>query len=633
VGTVTVTLPATTLQVGATLSSSAEVRSTAGAVLTGRTVSWTSSSPSTASVSDGGVITGVAPGTVTVTATSDGKTGSASLTVVLAPVNAVAVTAPASTLVTERTLQATAILRDERGATLSGRTVAWTTSTPAVATVNDAGLVTGVSAGSVTITATSEGKSGTLVLSVVPPPVNSMSLALAQSTVPQGGTTTATVQLRDDRNVLLTGRTVTFASSDPAVATVTNAGVITAVAVGNTTITASSEGKSAAAALTVIRPPVANVTVTLTPSVLAPGATSQAQVALRDAAGRTLTGRTVTFGTTNPAVATVNATGAVTAVSPGIAIVTASSEGQTGQATVQVLVPVASVVFNGSTRVKVGDSYNYTVTARAADGTILDRQVLFRVRETARAQMTTSGVLTPLQAGTITMVALIDGVEWDASYTAYDWEYFTSNGDGFLSIESDARVANRFGTLQYTELVMACGPSSRFFLWVRVPHMITSNGLVAYSFDTGAPFTQTWTELSPSFNSLWAPGSSGAVKTFAQIVATARRFFFAFTEFNSVARAMTFRVTGLSDRLPSLLALCPANLKQLPQSDVVSEPLDVRASLAQAAAKRSSRADTLAEDDVAARRASVPAAGISPLLTNWPTWQTPESTTARRVRR
>jgi len=525
-------------------------------------------------------------------------------------------------------------LRDERGAALTGRAVAWSSSAPAVATVSDAGLVTGVAAGSVVITATSEGKSGTLALTVVPPPVNSVSIALAQSTIPQGTTTTATVQLRDDRGVALNGRPVTFASSNATVASVTDAGVITALAVGNTTITATSEGKSAAASLTVIQPPVAAVTVTLPQTTIAPGATAQTQVVLRDAGGRTLTGRPVTYGTTNPAVATVNGSGLVTAIAPGVAVITASSEGQTGQVTVQVLVPVASVLFNGSTRVKVGDTYTYTVTARAADGTVLDRPVAFGVRETARAQMTLGGVLTPLQTGNITMVALIDGNEWEASYTAYDWQQFTSNGIGFVSIESDARVANRFGTLEYTELVMACSPTSRFNLWVRVPHMITSNGFVGYTIDNGPFVPQLWDELSPSFNTLWAPGASSTVKSFAMSLAGARRFSFAFTEFNSVARAMLFRVTGLTPRLINLLALCPAAL-MAPGTNPVAEPsLADRAAVLRALASRTGTAAAAALSADAIRRAEAgPTEGTSRLLAAWPTWSVTDVTIARRSHR
>ncbi|MCO4099182.1 MAG: Ig domain-containing protein [Gemmatimonas sp.] len=633
VGSVNVTLANAQLQVGAQQTAAAEVRSTTSAVLTGRAITWASSNSGVAAVSDGGVITGVAPGTVSITATTEGKVGTASLTVVLAPVNAITVSAPATTLVTDRALQTTAVLRDERGATLSGRTVSWSSSAPTVATVNDAGLVTGVSAGSATISASSEGRSGTLVFTVVPPPVNSVSIALSQSIIPQGSTAAATVQLRDDRNVALTGRAVTFTSSDATVASVSNVGVITALAVGTTTITAASEGRSASATLSVIQAPVASVLVTLPQTSVLPGNTVQAQALLRDAGGRTLTGRAVTYASSNPAVAGVNSTGLITAIAPGEAVISATSQGQTGQAALQVVVPVASVVFNGSTRVKVGDSYSYTVTARAADGTVLDRPVAFRVREASRAQMAPGGALVPLQRGSFTIVAQIDGTDWDASYSAYDWEAFTSGGDGFLSLESDARVSNRFGTLQYTSLVMSCSPTSRFFLWVSVPHMVTANGLVAYGLDNGSLVSQFWNELSPNFSTLWTPGSSASVKSFAQTIASARRFILAFTEFNSVARAMTFRVTGLNEQLPSLLMRCPNTIVQGGQAGSPSELPDVRPSLVRSAARTASSPDTRVRDDARSRAEGGPVVTSSPFIAQWPTWTVPEATVAHRVKR
>ena len=65
------------------------------------------------------------------------------------------------------TVQLSAVLTDAAGATLTGRTVSWSSSTPAVASVSAAGLVTGLAAGQVTITATSEGKSGTATVTVL----------------------------------------------------------------------------------------------------------------------------------------------------------------------------------------------------------------------------------------------------------------------------------------------------------------------------------------------------------------------------------------------------------------------------------------------------------------------------------
>lgn len=71
-----------------------------------------------------------------------------------------------STLPVQQTAQATATLRDASGNVLSGRTIVWTSSNPAVASVSASGLVKAVASGSATIVATSEGKTGSAALTV-----------------------------------------------------------------------------------------------------------------------------------------------------------------------------------------------------------------------------------------------------------------------------------------------------------------------------------------------------------------------------------------------------------------------------------------------------------------------------------
>ncbi|PYO39887.1 MAG: Ig domain-containing protein, partial [Gemmatimonadetes bacterium] len=73
--------------------------------------------------------------------------------------------------------QFTAIPKDANGFALAGRVVTWSSNNTTVATVNASGLVTGVAVGSATITATSEGKNGTAVLTVSNVPVASVTVA------------------------------------------------------------------------------------------------------------------------------------------------------------------------------------------------------------------------------------------------------------------------------------------------------------------------------------------------------------------------------------------------------------------------------------------------------------------------
>jgi len=85
------------------------------------------------------------------------------------PVASVTVTPTSTTVSAGSSVQLTATPKDANGNPLVGRTVTWQSSNTSAATVNGSGLVSGVAAGSATITATSEGQSGTSAITVTPP--------------------------------------------------------------------------------------------------------------------------------------------------------------------------------------------------------------------------------------------------------------------------------------------------------------------------------------------------------------------------------------------------------------------------------------------------------------------------------
>jgi uncharacterized protein YjdB len=178
-------------------------------------------------------------------------------------------------------------------------------------------------------------------------PTGSVSVSLGAASLTVGGTTQATATNRDAAGNVLTGRPVTWTSSNPAVATVSASGGVAAVGAGTATITATSEGQTGSAALTVTPVPTASVSVSLGAASLTVGGTTQATATNRDAAGNVLTGRLVTWTSSNPAVATVSASGGVAAVGAGTATITATSEGQTGSATLTVTPTAANCGASG----------------------------------------------------------------------------------------------------------------------------------------------------------------------------------------------------------------------------------------------------------------------------------------------
>src|SRR5688572_1535289 len=169
VATVDVSTLAGDVAVGQTAQLSATTRDASGNALSNRTVTWSSSSTTIATVSTSGLVTGVAPGTATISAVSEGKTGTRIVTVVPPPVATVTVTLGSPTIVVNQTTQATVVLRDGGGNVLTGRQVTFGTNNPSVASVSAAGLVTGLAAGTATISASSEGQTGSTVVTVAPP--------------------------------------------------------------------------------------------------------------------------------------------------------------------------------------------------------------------------------------------------------------------------------------------------------------------------------------------------------------------------------------------------------------------------------------------------------------------------------
>ena len=328
------------LQIGQTTTITATPKSADGTALTGRSVTWTSSKTSVATVDASGLVTAKAAGSALIQAKSEGVTGTALVTVADVPVSSVVVSPDTATILVGQSQQLSAKTLDAGGGELSGRTITWSSSNEDVASVSSTGKVLAVAAGSATITASSEGKSDNATITVIAP-VSTVTVAPDSISVIVGNTSTLTATTKDAGGKTLTGRTVTWKSDNTAVATVDGSGVVTGVAAGSTTITATSEGKSGTAKVVVTLEPVASVTVKDlehpdTPPTVVEGQTLQLAALLADAKGNILLDRSVTWDSGDQSIATVNDMGLVTGVKAGTAKITATSEGKSGSADVAV---------------------------------------------------------------------------------------------------------------------------------------------------------------------------------------------------------------------------------------------------------------------------------------------------------
>ena len=174
-------------------------------------------------------------------------------------------------------------------------------------------------------------------------PVANVAVSPALATIAMGETIQLTAQLTDSDGNTLTGRVVDWSSSNTDVATVSPgglvAGVVDGVDDGIATITATSEGIEGTSEVTVLYVPpvpVASVDVSPASATIAPGASTQLTAQPRDGGGNPLAGRVVTWSSSNAGVAMVGSDGLVTGIGVGTATITATSEGISGDAAIEV---------------------------------------------------------------------------------------------------------------------------------------------------------------------------------------------------------------------------------------------------------------------------------------------------------
>jgi len=395
------------LRVGGTQALAVVARDAAGNVLTGRTVTLVSSNAAVARVW-GNVVTAVWMGSATITASAEGKTATADVSVSAVPVASVIIEPASITLQAGEPRTPEVFTLDSAGNRL-GRIVTLVSSDPSVFTVEH-GLVTGVGVGNAALTATSEGKSATASVTVTRAVVASLQLDPGSMSLMEGARDVhLSVTARDAWGRILSGRTVTLVSSNASVASL-DGSVLTAIGVGNATITATCEGKTATASVTVWRDAVNYVTLSPSGYTLKPGATRQiTAITWGSVAGKELTGRAVTWSSTMPSVATVDANGMVTGVADGSATIVASSEGKSAHASVTVGTASRVEISPSFAVVNVGASTTLRESAFTAAGTqLLNPPVSWFRQSAVVASVDGGGTFRGASAGQAPIVATLD---------------------------------------------------------------------------------------------------------------------------------------------------------------------------------------------------------------------------------
>ncbi|MGB0037173.1 MAG: Ig-like domain-containing protein, partial [Candidatus Acidiferrales bacterium] len=222
------------------------------------TVTWASATTSVATITTGGLATGVATGTSNISATQSGITGSTVLTVMAAALQSIAVTPANPSVPKGKTQQftATGTFSDNSTQNLTS-SVTWASATTSVATINAAGLATALATGTSSISATLSGVTGSTVMTVTAAVLQSIAVTPANPSIVLGKQQqfTATGTFSDNTTQNLTS-SVTWSSGTLSVATINAAGLASSVGTGTSAISAVQSGVTGSTVLTVISVPL-----------------------------------------------------------------------------------------------------------------------------------------------------------------------------------------------------------------------------------------------------------------------------------------------------------------------------------------------------------------------------------------
>jgi uncharacterized protein YjdB len=428
-GSITLTVNAPNIKTLAVSSTSASiargttVQFTATATLTNGTtenatglVVWSSSNTSVASVNLNGaqgLTMGVAAGTATITATANGVSASANLTVTSATLTSINVT-PVNALIPLGTVQqftATGTFSDSTTQDITG-TVAWTSAPTSVASITVSGLATGKDLGSVTITATSGTINNSVSATVNAADLSSIAVLPATPTIAQNTTEQfSAIGTFDDGSTHNLTAQVTWNSSNTAIASIGSTNPIAlGLSPGSTTIKATLGGTSGSTTLEVTNATIVSISVTPTGRIIAPTTelSFTATGTFSDSSTQVIT-TDATWTSSDPSVATVGAEGGATAVAAGTTNITAAFGGKSGFAPLTVSsVTLKSIAVAPPTAVLApASTLSYVATGTFSDGStaIVTDVVTWSSSASNVASISSFGQVTGQSAGTATITA------------------------------------------------------------------------------------------------------------------------------------------------------------------------------------------------------------------------------------
>jgi trimeric autotransporter adhesin len=369
--------------------------------------------------------TGAAVGSSIITASSGSMNASATLNITNqgASLKAITISPTAVSLPVNTAQQFTATGSYSDGSSRDITLLAiWTSSALSTATVTSSGLVQGINAGSVTISASAGGVKQTTTITVTAPTISFISVSPDGLTLPIGinqqyiATATYTDGTSQD---LVSG--VAWNSSSTSVATINGSGLAMTTAAGTTTIQATVGSFTDSVILTVVNAHLLSISVTPSPVTIAAGTRQQfaATGIFDDGSTQTLT--SVTWSSSAPGVVTVDSSGLGAGIAGGTGSINATVGSITGSAAITVtgasLVSIAVTPANSI--MPIGASKQFVATGTFSDSSTQDitASVGWSSSNAAVAAINSTGLVTSTVTGTTKISAILGAITGSTGLT------------------------------------------------------------------------------------------------------------------------------------------------------------------------------------------------------------------------
>ena len=362
-----------------------------------KSVTWTSSAPGVAKVSSTGTVTAVSNGSAVITATTaDGGYTAKCKVDVSQNVTGVKLDRVTAKIAVDQALPLVATVVP---ADAGNKGLKWESSNPKVATVNSAGIVTGLTAGTTTITVTTAEGGKTAYCSVtVYVPVTGIKVNSRKVTVAKGGKAVVTATVLPDN---AEDREYTWSSKDESIATVNAAGQITGKKIGDTIITATShEGGKKAYCLVEVVQLSSSVSLNFSSITMDAGVSKTLTATVKPS---NTSDKSITWTSSDSKVAKVSSRGVVTGVSAGSAVIKATAadgSGASASCRITVTQKITKVTFSKKTfSARVGEKTKLQYTTLPANAT--DKTLVWSSGNSEIATVSSKGVVTGLKTGKV----------------------------------------------------------------------------------------------------------------------------------------------------------------------------------------------------------------------------------------